>query len=182
MLPLFRAFVDIMLHRRGPEDLPASTFLVWALLAVAIAVTLGIHYVTGGTLRQATASVVVAFLDVWFVWAVLRVFNREARFRQAMAAMLGTNTILTIIGAPLVPMVQAAANAAVAAAAAGSAQPSVSLALLLTWLLVIWSLLIGAFVFSRALERPYPLCLCIVIAYFFLMNILYFTMAPPRIA
>jgi hypothetical protein len=179
VLRLILAFVDIMLHRRGPEDLPSSTFFVWALFAVSLSVVLGIHYATGGTLREVAASVLIAFLEVWFVWALLRVFNREARFRQTMAAILGTSTILNIVSAPLLPMVQAAAAAA---AVAAPAEPSVSLPVLVTWLIAIWSLLIGAFVFSRALERPYLLCLCIWIAYFFMMNILHFAIAPPRLA
>jgi len=178
VLRLILAFVDIMLHRRGPEDLPASTFFVSALFAVSLSVVLGIHYATGGTLREAAASVIIAFLEVWFVWALLRVFNREARFRQTMAAVLGTNTILNVASAPLLPMVEAAAVAAVAA----PADASVSLPVLLMWLIAIWSLLIGAFVFSRALERPYLLCLCIWIAYFFMMTILNFAIAPPQVA
>ena len=117
-------------------------------------------------------------LPVWFVWALLRVFNRQPRFRQTMAAVLGTDTILSVVSAPLLPMAEAAAAAAVAV----PAEPSVSLPVLLMWLIAIWSLLIGAFVFSRALERPYLLCLCIWIAYFFMMNILHFAIAPPRLA
>jgi len=139
VLRLILAFVDIMLHRRGPEDLPSSTFFVSALFAVSLFVVLGIHYVTGGTLREVTASVVIAFLEVWFVFALLRVFNREARFRQTMAAILGTSTILNVVNAPLLPMVKAAAVAAVAA----PAEASVSLPVLLTWLLTIWSLLMA---------------------------------------
>jgi hypothetical protein len=178
VLRLTLAFVDIMLHRRGPEDLPASTFLVWTLLVVSLVVELGALYLIGATGRDMAVGVLVTFLDLWFVWALLRVFNREARFRQTMSAMLGTETILNVVSAPLVR----AANATAAAAVAASTQPQITLPVLLTMLILIWQIDIAAFVFARAVERPYVLCLVIVIAYFLLINALHSTLAPPRLA
>lgn len=155
MLRLIFAFVDIMLHRRGPEDLPSSTFLLWVLLAVSVAVELGLLAANGGSARAAVVGLLVAFLDLWFVWALLRAFGRERRFKQTMTALLGTETILNLLGAPLVPLVIASA----------SAEPELTLPLILTALLGVWSIDIGAFVFSRALDRPYALCVAIMIAY-----------------
>jgi hypothetical protein len=175
VLRLILAFVDIMLHRRGPEDLPASTFLVWTLLAASLVVELVLRYSTGGTLRIMAVSVLVTFFDLWFVWALLRTFNRERRFRQTMSAMLGVGTILNVVSAPLVPIVTATAATAVAA----STQPPITLPVLLTMLIFIWQIDISAFVFARALERPYLLALAIVIAYAMLMISLYSTLAPP---
>ncbi len=80
MLRLILAFVDIMLHRRGPEDLPSSRFLVWLLLFVSIGVELGVLFANDGALRTAAVSVLVDLLDLWFVWALLRTFNRQKRF------------------------------------------------------------------------------------------------------
>lgn len=175
MLRLILAFVDIMLHRRGPEDLPASTFLVWTLLAVSLVVELVLRYVTGASPRIMAVGALVAFLDIWFVWALLRTFNRERRFRQTMSAMLGVDTILNVVSAPLVPVV----NATAAASVAGSTQPPITLPVLITILIFIWQIDISAFVFARALERPYLLCLAIVIAYGLLMISLYSTLVPP---
>lgn len=173
MLRLILAFVDIMLHRRGPADLPSSQFLVWLLLAVAVIVDLAILFVNDGTPRAAGVAVLVQFLDVWFVWALLRTFNRQRRFRQTMCALLGTQTILNLIGAPLVPLL--------ARSAAGAAQPEITLPLLLTALLGVWSIDIAAFVFARALERPYVLCVAIMLGYVLLIVSLQTTLLPPSV-
>jgi hypothetical protein len=173
VLRLILAFVDIMLHRRGPEDLPSSTFLVWLLLVVSLGVELTILFANDGTPRGAAVSVLVAFLDVWFVWALLRAFSRQRRFRQTMCALLGAETILNLVGAPLVPLV------ASAAASAATSQPQITFPLILTALLGIWSIDIAAFVFARALERPYVLCVAIMLGYVLLIVSLQSTLLSP---
>ena len=170
MLRLILVFVDIMLHRRGPEDLPSSQFLVWLMLAVATAVDLAISIANGGTAREAAVVVLIQFLDVWFVWALLRTFNRQRRFRQTMCALLGTETILNLAGAPLVPLLTASA--------AASTEPQITLPLLLTALLGVWSIDIAAFVFARAVERPYVLCVAIMLGYVLLIVSLQTTLLP----
>ena len=170
MLRLILAFVDIMLHRRGPENLPSSQFLVWLLLAVAVGVELAIVLANDGTVRAAAVAMLIQFLDVWFVWALLRTFNRQRRFRQTMCALLGTETILNLAGAPLVPLLTASA--------AASPEPQITLPLLLTALLGVWSIDIAAFVFARALERPYVLCVAIMLGYVLLIVSLQTTLLP----
>jgi hypothetical protein len=170
VLRLILAFVDIMLHRRGPEDLPSSQFLVWLLLAVAVGVDLGVLFMADGTPRAAAVVVLIQFLDVWFVWALLRTFNRQKRFRQTMCALLGSETILNLAGAPLMPLVAASTDT--------SAQPQITLPLLLTALLGVWSIDIAAFVFARALERPYVLCVAIMLGYVLLIVSLQTTLLP----
>lgn len=169
MLRLIFAFVDIMLHRRGPEDLPSSRFLLWALLAAAVSVELALLAANGGTGRGVVVVLLVAFLDVWFVWALLRAFGRERRFTQTMTALLGVGTVLNLLGAPLVPLILASATP----------EPQLTLPLILTALLGVWSIDIGAFVFARALERPYALCVAIMIAYALMIMTLQTTMLQP---
>jgi hypothetical protein len=171
VLRLILAFVDIMLHRRGPEDLPSSKFLVWFLLVVSVGVELAVLFANDQSMRAAAVSVLVAGLDVWFVWALLRTFNRQRRFAQTMSALLGTETILNVVGAPLVPLLNASASA--------SAEPQITLPLLLTALLGIWSIDIAAFVFARALERPYVLCVAIMLGYVLLIVSLQTTLLAP---
>ena len=47
MLRLIFAFVDIMLHRRGPDSLPSAPFLLWSLLALSIVADWLILWVAG---------------------------------------------------------------------------------------------------------------------------------------
>ncbi|HEY3515553.1 MAG TPA: hypothetical protein VGL98_00805 [Gammaproteobacteria bacterium] len=172
MLRLIFAFVDIMLHRRGPESLPSSRFLFWALLALSTVVDCAIIWLAGESGRAFVVSLLVTGLDIWFVWALLRMFNRQARFRQTMTAMLGAEVLLAMLQAPLVrPLVEAPPP--------DPQNPTMTLPGLLLLLTMIWSIDISAFVFSRALERPYLLCAAMVIGYFLLIRSLQITLLQP---
>jgi hypothetical protein len=172
VLRLILAFVDIMLHRRGPESLPSSRFLFWALFALSIVADSAILWLAGESARAFVVALLVAGLDIWFVWALLRTFNRQPRFRQTMTAMLGAELVLSILQAPLVrPLVEAPPP--------DPQNPTMTLPGVLLLLILVWSIDISAFVFSRALERPYFLCVAIVIAYFLLMRSLQLTLLQP---
>jgi len=169
VLALFLAFVDIMLHRRGPQDLPSSKFLFWTLLAASLGVELAVTFSNGGTALAATVAILVTGLNLWFVWALLRVFNRERRFLQTMTALLGADTILSLIHAPFVPFLELP----------DPENPALTIPMVATTLVFLWSVDINAFVFARALERPYLLCVAIVIAYALLIVSLQATLLQP---
>jgi hypothetical protein len=172
VLRLIFAFVDVMLHRRGPESLPSSKFLLWALIGLSILADGVIVWLAGAPGRAYAVRLLVIGFDIWFVWALLRTFNRQARFRQTMTAMLGAGVLLAILQ---VPLVLSAANAP-----PPDAQASTLTLPDLLWLLVlVWSIDISAFVFSRALERPYFLCVAIVIGYVLLIRALQVTLLQP---
>ena len=172
MLRLILAFVDIMLHRRGPDSLPSSQFLLWTLLALSIVADCALLWLAGESARSFAVSLLVTGFDLWFVWAVLRTFNRQPRFRQTMTAILGAELLLTALQAPLVrPLVEAPPP--------DPQSPMVTLTGVLWLAILVWAIDISAFVFSRALERPYLLCVAIVIAYFLLMRSLQITLLQP---
>jgi hypothetical protein len=172
VLRLIFAFVDIMLHRRGPESLPSSKFLFWALLALSVVADSSIIWLAGESGRAFVVSLLVTGLDIWFVWALLRTFNRQARFRQTMTAMLGAEVLLALLQAPLVQPL-------LAAPPPDPQNPTITLPGVLLLLILIWSIDISAFVFSRALERPYLLCAAMVIGYFLLIRSLQITLLQP---
>jgi hypothetical protein len=161
-----------MLHRRGPDSLPSSPFLLWTLLALSILADCAILWLAGESGRAFAVTLLVTGFDLWFVWAVLRTFNRQPRFRQTMTAMLGAELLLAAMQAPLVrPLVEAPPP--------DPENPTVTLTGVLWLAILVWSIDISAFVFSRALERPYFLCVAIVIAYFLLMRSLQITLLQP---
>jgi hypothetical protein len=173
VLRLIFAFVDIMLHRRGPDSLPSVPFLLWTLFALSIAAEWLVLWLAGEPARSFVVSVLVGGFDLWFVWGVLRAFGRAPRFRQTMTAILGTDLLLGLLQAPLAP--------ALAATPAPPDPQNVALTLpAALWLLIIvWSIDITAFVLSRALERPYFLCVALVIGYFLLIRSLQITLLQP---
>ena len=168
MLRLIFAFVDIMLHRRGPDSLPSSQFLFWVLFPLSIVADFLVLSLAGSPGRVFAVGLLVAGFDIWFVWALLRTFNRQARFRQTMVALLGASVIINVIRAPITPLL--------AAADPENRPPIPSLVAIFT---IVWAMDIMAFVFSRALERPYLLCVAIVIGYALLMESLRVTLLQP---
>jgi hypothetical protein len=172
VLRLIFAFVDIMLHRRGPDSLPSSSFLFWTLLGLSIVAEWAVLWLAGESGRAFAVSLLVTGFDLWLVWAVLRTFNRTGRFRQTMTAMLGADLLLLMLQAPLVrPLVEASLS--------DPQNQEVSLRGVLLLMILVWSIDISAFVLARALERPYFLCVALVIGYFFLIRTLQVTLLQP---
>ena len=169
MLRLILAFVDIMLHRRGPDTLPSSPFLLWALLPASLIADFAVLWLAGQPPRAFALDALTLGLDIWFVWALLRAFNRQPRFRQTMTALLGAGLLLTALQAPL----------AAFEPPLDSEAPTLTPRGLLLLLTYVWAVDIAGFVFSRALERPYFLCVSIVIGYSFLILSLQETLMRP---
>ena len=172
MLRLIFAFVDIMLHRRGPDSLPSAPFLLWTLLALSVIADWLALWLAGGGPRTFAVSLLVTGFDLWFIWAVLRTFNRTARFRQTMTALLGAEVLLSILQAPLIRPFAEAPTAA-------QQNQLVSFPDVLVLVILVWWIDINAFVLARALERPYLLCAALALGYFFLMQILQATLLRP---
>ena len=90
-----RIFVDIVLWRRGPQDLPASTLL----LGVAVAAYVAVSAVQLALLGEPAATwflfmvVDPLLLGAW-VWLVLRLFGKPERFLQTASAVFGAGAVL----------------------------------------------------------------------------------------
>jgi hypothetical protein len=95
VLQFLKVFLDIVLWRRGPQDLPASNLLL-GLAATAYVV---VSIVQLGWLHEpAAAWIVFVVLDPILLtggtWLLLRLFNRRGRFLQTASAVLGTGALL----------------------------------------------------------------------------------------
>jgi hypothetical protein len=150
------AFVDIALHRRGPDELPASWFLLSLLLALYLSVSLVALWVLGAL---DSLSAVLLLLDSAFflayVFMALRLFQRDRRFQQTASALLGTDVVLNLVGLPL------------ALWARGISIPvdPASAPMLLRLLLLLWWIDVASFILSRAIVRPYLVGVLFVILY-----------------
>lgn len=98
MLKLLQTFVDIALWRKGPQDLPTSSFLAWLALAAYLAtsvVQVGLAY------PRVSEAILVIALDVvmllGWLWVVLAFFGRRERFVQAAAAVLGAGAVMSLL-------------------------------------------------------------------------------------
>ena len=157
MWRLSLAFVDIALHRRGPEDLPASQFLFGLILVCYFAVGLAVLQIREPASSALRAVVFEGAVYMGFVWILLHLFGHSARFLQTASALLGTEIFLNLIAAPLVLWIELA----------GDADPAPIAPTLLFPLIILWGIDIAGFVLSRALQLPYIVGVLIVIGYLF---------------
>jgi hypothetical protein len=90
-----RIFLDIVLWRRGPQDLPASGLL----LAVSVAGYALVSAVQLVLLGESVATwvfflVVDPLLLGSWVWLVLRLYGHAERYLQTASAVFGTGAVL----------------------------------------------------------------------------------------
>jgi hypothetical protein len=90
-----RICLDIVLWRRGPQDLPASSLL----LAIAVATYVAVSAVQLALLGETAATwffflVIDPLLLGGWLWLVLRLHGHAERFLQTAAAVFGTGALL----------------------------------------------------------------------------------------
>jgi hypothetical protein len=169
VLSLILPFVDIALHRRGPEHLPASRFLFTLVLVTYLVVAFFTTLILNDPGYPMPAVILQFVLELAFIWCVLRAFERQRRFMQAACAVFGTDTLLNLVALPLILWHRALAVPVT----------EITLPQVLQFLLWVWSIDIAASIMSRALERPYVVAVAIVVGYELLSASLHFTLYPP---
>ena len=98
MLQLIRLFLDIALWRKGPQDVPASrVVLVIAVVFYLVVSTLQLIVSEQDQTRFLMGLVVDPLLIAAWIWMVLAIFGRQARFEQTLAAIFGTYALLSIL-------------------------------------------------------------------------------------
>ena len=90
-----RICLDIVLWRRGPQDLPASSLL----LLIAVAAYVAVSAVQLALLGETAATwffflVIDPLLLGGWLWLVLRLHGHAERFLQTAAALFGTGAVL----------------------------------------------------------------------------------------
>lgn len=169
MWRLAQVFVDIALHRRGPDELPASRFLFGLILityltvgCIALLVSEPAERLLDLTILSYTFHlgfvgliILETFFYLWVIWMVLRVFDHSRRFIQTATALLGAECLLSIIGIPILAWIDATRSA--------GGEPTVATFAYL--LLFLWSVDVAGFILSRALQNQYFVGVLIVIGY-----------------
>lgn len=169
MREIVQAFLDIAMLRRGPEDLPASGFL----LGLA-----GAAYLLTGALTVAAYSrssgdfVGQLVLDLGLMLAffvVLLAINRKAtRIEQTLTAVMGTGALLALVSLPLTIWLDAH----------GAESPTAIFPAIGIYLLVLWSIGINGHILRRALDIPYVGGVVLSAGYF-IINVAVFAQLFP---
>lgn len=154
MSKLASVFVDIAFHRKGPDALPASGLLLGLVLAAYVTVSL-LALQINWSLEQAVGPFVFdVVFSMAFFWLVLRSAQRSNRFWQTMTALFGAETFLSLVALPLLVLRSTASD--------GTAEAPV---ILLLTIVLLWSIDVGGFILSRALEQAYVVGVTIMVGY-----------------
>lgn len=105
MSALSKVFFLISIFRRGPQDLPASAFLLWLTMLLNTLFGLGVMAVYGDYNRALIQQLSGLCIVAGFVWCVLRLSGRQNRFLQTLSAQLGADMVTTVIAVPILYLV-----------------------------------------------------------------------------
>ena len=167
---LSRAFLDICLLRRGPQDLPKST----VLLALCLILYTVLDVLLTVQTRPFADALLVTFVDVGFLlvltFLILRQHQHLDRLPQTMTALFGTGVILGIFIFPLVY---------------GGVQNQYEswlqqIIVLLFLIMVIWNVAVLAHIVRHAISTSMGIGIMIAILYIWMSSLL-ITMLFPEI-
>jgi len=162
MLRLAKAFWDISLWRRTPDQLPASLFLLSLVAGAAALLEVLSALQPPISIQQMFARVVLSVgLPLAFVWAALVLAHRPQRFLQTGIALLGVDVLAGLILYPIGSLIHLIGPDSIA---------SVPLGILMLAGLV-WYLLACANIWRSALDAGIGIGIAVSVGYF-LMSIL----------
>ena len=169
MLRLAKAFWEIALWRRSPEQLPASVFLLCLVSAAA-----AVLEVIGALLPPASAGQIPARvglsvgLPLAFAWLVLAIARQRQRFLQTGTALLGVAVLADLVLSPLDSLLKLL----------GDDHPASLLVAVLLMAGLIWYLLVCANIWRAALDARLGLGGAISVGYLLLSMVLVQQLMP----
>jgi hypothetical protein len=165
-----RIFIDIVLWRRGPQDLPVSGLL----LAIAVAAYVAVSVVQLALLGETAATwfffvVVDPLLLAAWVWLVLRLYGHTERFAQTASAVFGTGAVLGLcLYLPLQLIATGLGHA-----------PTSALAQVFALLLVVTFALVTGRIIKLATDSSMFTGIAVALTYFLLVNYLVGVLRGP---
>lgn len=170
---LMQVIAGILLLRRGPQDLPAVPVLFWLLMLGSGLTSVLVASQTSGFIWGVQQAGFGLLCLSGFVWGLLALNKKRARFMQTFSALCGTDMVLNLLSLPLVYIAIHAGPEA--------SQLLRELAMLtgvLLYGLLLWSLLVMGHVLRHALMMKLPVGLLLAFAYFVVMQTLLFWVFP----
>jgi hypothetical protein len=149
-----RAYLDVALGRRGPQDIPASHPLLVGTFAAYFVLTVALARVAESWSTAFRAAVVDAAVLTAFVAAVLWLRSRTSRWLQTLTALTGVGVLFTAAAIPPFMAIEHLGGSPVAAVAS-----------VMTLVLFVWNLLAGGHILRHALSVPFPAGVMVALAY-----------------
>jgi hypothetical protein len=163
VLHFLKAFLDIVLWRRGPQDLPASRTLLSLTAGAYVAVSIA----QLAMLEEPPAAwIVYVFIDPVLltggVYLLLKLFGKVDRFLQTATAVLGTGVVLGL--ALFVPVEWIVTTAGIA--------PESTLAGMIALALVVVFALVTGRILKLATDSNMFTGITLALTYFLVINLL----------
>lgn len=126
MAAVFNLFWNLCLLRVGPAAIPAYTWFVAVVVAADIALSTFVGAMVGeGSGAEALALAVVSLATVAaLTWGGLRITGQSGRFPATLAALAGSDVLLSLVPAALVSF--------------EALRPLFVIAVFQLWLIVVW--------------------------------------------
>lgn len=150
-MPIVRLLLDICLFRKGPEDAPASLFLLGLTLlgyALVSLLLLSSQVGLGAAWPQVLAEGVMSLV---FLRLLLWTAHKPHRFLQTAIALMGSDALISLLALPLL-----------------LAQGVEGLAGMMHFPLLgmmIWHVAVFGMIFGRAISRSLPIGIAVALLY-----------------
>ena len=170
MLQLIRAWFDICLLRRGPQDLPVSGFFLGLSLGCYALVSLLVASPSFGVADAALLAVVDTAMLAGFVVVLLYLQSKTERINQTLSALAGSGSLMGLFALPLVLLVD-------------PGQPAEQVPALLggVWLsLLIWNLFVMGHIMRHALSSSFAIGLGAAVLYALVSMQIVATLVPQQ--
>lgn len=173
MVVLFDLFLNICLLRRGPQHVPDAEVLLrlCALVYVGLgALTLIFSWVQLDPLRSLIFALLDAMLLAGFAYLTLAQRRLLVRFRQTLTALFGANVLIGVAALPLSIWLRQE----------WLEQGSPQLPLLLSFVLLAWSLTVTGHILAEALSARRGVGVLYAFAYFSASSLLNALLLPQQ--
>lgn len=164
MIATLRLYIELLLRKRGPSDLPQSS----RLLALTFVGLVAVQGVFAGAFSEDPAAVlpralVTGLLSLGWLFLVLQIHRRPERFVQTATAMLGVMLVVAPFTLPLL----SAAMPIMEAAASGKPATEVGalpvVAMLVAFAASVYLRVVQGRILGDAIDRPLFPCLVLVL-------------------
>lgn len=150
MYQLIVLFFEICILRKGPQDVPASPWLLRLMFVPYVLVNLLILLLDADWLHALIQIAVDIVLMIGFSYPLLYFSGKTARFPQTLTALLGTDTVISFCAIPAVASLSSQIG---------------DVALIVMMGLMAWHWLANGHIFRHALDRPFLFGLALAFLY-----------------
>jgi len=149
--------LDICLLKAGPQDLPASAWLMKVVLLTYFAIATFSQLLQYPLMVSLAAALAELVLLGVFIKVMLALRSFQSRFNQTVTAMAGTGCLISVIALPLVHRASEISPESVSGVD--------SAIMLLVMMVLLWSLMVTAHIFRNAIEIKAGIAVMLTVFY-----------------